>query len=142
MDGSLQTGEAGQCQEAGHREGLSAGGAPCPLNLTLDLRHPSGLWGTSSGTLTSGPITALVLEALGKGALASDCLWGRILSSPALEPGKLRSERWGGFSPDPRGDAGTAAEKPWAEAPLPSFPENFVLMLWEIFVNSFSHVIF
>ena len=26
----------------------------------------------------------------------SDCLWGQILSSPALEPGKLRSERWGG----------------------------------------------
>ena len=51
----------------------------------------------------------------------SDCLWGQILSSPALEPGKLRSERWGGggaeFSPDPRGDAGTAAEKPGRKSP-------------------------
>lgn len=95
MDGSLQTGEAGQCWEAGHRDGLGPGAAPCPLNLTLELRHPSGFWGTSSLTLTSGPIITLVLGALGKGALESDCLWGRILNSPSLEPRKLSSERWG-----------------------------------------------
>ena len=44
----MQMGEAGQCREAGHRDRLSAGAAPCPLNLTPELRHPSGFWGTSS----------------------------------------------------------------------------------------------
>ena len=75
----------------------------------------------------------------------SDCLWGQILSSPALEPGKLRSERWGGgggIQPRSAGRCGHSCREAWAEEPLPSFPENFVLMLWEIFVNSFSHVIF
>lgn len=33
---------------------------------------PSGLRGSSSGTLTSGPITALASEGLGKGACESD----------------------------------------------------------------------
>ena len=73
----------------------------------------------------------------------SDCLRGQILSSPALEPGKLRwGEGEGGNSAQIRGEMRAQLQRSLGGRALTSFPENFVLMLWEIFVNSFSHVIF
>lgn len=46
-------------REAGHPDRLSAGAAPCPLNLTPKLRHPSGFWGTSSPPSLWDPLQLL-----------------------------------------------------------------------------------
>lgn len=67
---------------------------PAPLTSPLNCAIPRGSGGPAHRP-HSGPVTALVLDALGQGALESGCLWGRIHSSPALEPRKLSSVRWG-----------------------------------------------
>lgn len=130
MDGSSADRARAALGNREHRDGLRAGGALSPLYLTAEQARgvPLGSGGTSSGTLTSGPVTALASEGLGKGACESDGSGAGDRGSAALpySGGNWGSERLRVIHPKTRGQLGAELQRSYpSEATFPSFTENF-----------------